>query len=241
MKNLIYIAVILLASCAKEDGTCLKKPGERTLLVHDLSSFKNIRLQDEMNVKLIPSNQHLLRLIGSEHILPGIDWMYEGDTLIIVNNNACSWLRKYADKHIIYELYFDTLTHISLREGAQIYSEDTLRGTSLHIEAREHGGSINLLVNVDTLSLGLHTGPTDATVKGKADVAFYYSASEATIDAYELDVRECYVNHSGNNNFFIYARDYMAVQLFGLGDVYYKGSPIIELDDTGGGSLVNGN
>lgn len=241
MKNWIYIALVLLVSCAKEDGTCLKKAGATKVEVHDLEEFKNLRLQDEMNVKLVPSNKHMLRLIGGQNILPGIAWHYEGDTLIFVNNNACSWLRNYADKYIQYELYIDTLRHVSLREGARIYSEDTLHGSLLHVEAREHGGSINLLVNVDTLSVGLHTGPTDATVKGKADLAFYYSASEAMINAYELDVRECYVNHSGNNNFLIYARDYMAVQLFGLGDVRYRGNPTIELDDQGNGSLINEN
>jgi hypothetical protein len=54
-------------------------------------------------------------------------------------------------------------------------------------------------------------------------------------------MNHCVVLHAGNGCCKVHVFDNLEVDISSLGDVFYKGSPHITLNDTGLGDLINDN
>lgn len=61
------------------------------------------------------------------------------------------------------------------------------------------------------------------------------------IDAFDLKVGNCNITSTGIGNCEVNVRDKLNVSISGIGNVYYKGSPVIDSQLTGLGQLVDAN
>jgi hypothetical protein len=85
----------------------------------------------------------------------------------------------------------------------------------------------------------LHTGAGDVQVVGSCtSTADLFSGIQAPIDARALQARNVNVNNSGVADIRCWASERLDVQLRDVGDVYYRGDPVIASNITGSGELI---
>ncbi len=232
--------MILTFSCKREGKLCLKKAGDKVESTVQLNSFTRLIAQDNIDFIIVPSNEHKMEIECGENILPVISHSIQGDSLLVTDNSSCKWFRDYDKSAVTIRLYVSNLEEIKLYHGGNISCTDTLRSSILELQAFDSGGSFELMVNVDTLSTGLHTGPGNALITGICETAFCYSAGDGLIDHRNLRAKTCYVNHSGQNDFYIWSTNYAGLQLYREGNIYLKGNPpIIEGTFSGEGKLIH--
>ncbi len=241
MRSILIISLcFVFAGCQRDGKLCLRKAGEPGSQTVELEPFTQLIAQDNIEFIIVPSNEHKMVIEAGANIIPTIQYGLSGDSLIVENKSACKWYRRYSKSQVKIFLYMNELTSVKMYHGGSVSSDDTLRGNKLELQAFDSGGSFDLLVNVDTLSTGLHTGPTDATITGICETAYCYSASDGFIDCRNLRAKSCFVNHSGQNDFYIWCTNYAGLQILREGNIYLKGNPpIVEGTFTGEGQLIH--
>lgn len=119
----------------------------------------------------------------------------------------------------------DALT-ISLKEGVSLNNHEEIR----------------LEISVLKLHKLLHSGIGNLILEGiKLETFEIDHRGIGDVHAYRMPVNHCVVLHSGTGSCMVKAIDELEVDISALGDVYYKGSPQITLNDTGLGDLINAN
>ncbi len=244
INKLVHILLIscLLISCQKpENRDCFKGTGEIISETRNLNAFSHIQVNDNVNVKLIPSPNSKAELIAGKNLMNNIITEVKNDTLIIENINKCNWLRSYK-KSIDINLYYSALSSIDFFGGGDIICLDTIKSSTFDLEIRNAGGNVSLILKNDTTIINLHTGPADVTAKGITNNCSAYSAGNGNLLLKDLVSSNSFVNNSGTGKISITATTYLDIQLFFIGDVIYYGHPAgFSTNKVGSGQIIQGD
>lgn len=213
-------------------------------------TFTSISLFNNVNVNLVHSDHPHLELNCPENLIDKIITELSGDTLIIKNNNTFNWLRSF-DYSIDLTVYYNDLREITYASIGDLVSSDPLRGyPSLHTDTIitgndttysqfytdifnlniiEGSGDINLNFECPVIKNKFSNGTSKVTLSGTAGYAEYVTRSYGLIDASELNANMVVVQSNSTNDVYVWAQSQLDVQLFNIGNVYYKGDPAIEV------------
>lgn len=242
MKSIVINALLLLfvfSSCKKENRfDFIKRTGKESTIKVILGNFNTISLYQKLNLVLIPDTLNFAEIKGGENVIGLISTDIKDGELILENDNRFNWTRSY-QRDITIFLHAKKINHIKFYGSGTISSSSTITTDTLELEMFKAAGSIKLDVNATAVNCYQHTGPSDVTLSGKSDVTSIYSGGNGFIYTEKLNSRSCLVNHSGTGDMIVTARDYLDVQLFYIGNVYYTGNPAtISSSMKGEGTLI---
>ena len=146
-------------------------------------------------------------------------------------------MRSY-DKPVTVYLEFKELRNLEYRSIGDVTNSDTIRSDSLQINVWEGAGKITLNVNTYSCWANLHYGTADIVLSGHSGVNFYYQLGAGKIDVARLETDIVYMRNHSSNDMYIHAKNQLYVEIKGLGNVYYKGKPVISSNITGEGKLI---
>ena len=239
--EIIFIMVVMLfaTSCDKSPVfDCFTSTGDIEKIQRELNYFHSIHLNDNINLVLNQSDKNKLVLEAGSNLMDKIITEVTGDSILIIrNDNTCNWVRSY-DKPINVYLDFKRLENLEYRSIGHITNLDTLRLDSLSIDVREGAGKIELTLRTEKCWANLHYGTADIILRGISKLNSYYQLGAGKIDAREYRSRSVYMQNWGSNDMYIWATDFLDVEIKGLGNVYYKGNPEISSSLSGQGKLI---
>lgn len=180
-----------------------------------------VRIADEYLVE-VQAQQNLLSVIKTE--------VKNGQLRIYSDENIWS-----ADNLVI-RVAAPSFDALAVAGSGNIKVLSTLNGESLKL-AIAGSGEIDLpKASVDRLSSDI-AGSGDITVSGRAQNAYFNIAGSGDIHARELAADEGKAEIAGSGTVNCQVRQRLKVAIAGSGDVYYTGSPQVDTDISGSGTV----
>ncbi len=241
MVRTLYILILLVALCGcKRDqwDDCITSTGPMRSEVRELGQFHEIDLDDRIDLIFEERPSGTVQVEAGRNLLHQVRTEISDGILMIRNGNRCNWVRSFKPRITVRVPLHDAHT-LTIRGAGNITCTDTIERPVFRLEQWGAMGTADLILEVDALFIGLHTGAGDIVLKGRAaHFANYYSDMMGVIDATEFRSPVVNVNNSGLGDFRCWAFQEMNVQIKDVGNVYYRGDPVINSEITGTGSLI---
>ena len=231
--SLLIIISVITFSCGKE-SSCFKGTGNDITELRSITDgITKIVLEDNIDLIITQGNIASLKIEGGENILPFINTDISDNELKISSDNQCGFLRNYKRAITLY-LTLPNVSEIYYIGQGTVSSSNIITGSKFLFETRNGTGSANLKVNVTELSVLLHTGPSDITISGNSNSAYYYSGGLGWMYFDNLIVNNVHVNNDGSGDIVLNAQNNLLVELTSTGNIDYYGEPAITLSNTFG-------
>ncbi len=215
----------LFLSCNKQDSPdCFQTAGEYATVRRELEPFTLIELHDYVQLELFDTNVHFIEISAPENLITDIATELSGGKLEIRNDNTCNWVRSFKNK-ITVRIYAPAFHEIENFGTGNITSINQLQESRLKIENRHSAGLVRLDVLMDTLSLYIHTGVSDALLTGSATTTEIFNQGLGFVDARDLQSQYTFCNNSSINDIYINAEQYLYALIQFSGNIFYSGSP----------------
>jgi len=243
MKTKLFLFILLgfgLFSCKKENCfDCIKSTGKIITQERNLKSFNSVFVEDKIDVYITQDSIFKVEVEAGQNLQSLIKTEVEGETLRIMNNNKCNWVRgyKHSIKVFIHAPYFKYIENAGVGTTESL---NTISQNELSIKT-SNSGDLKLKVNTDKMMISSHgngdvyiTGTTIKLESSCVGTNFLY-ANDLIISNY------AYVYTASIGNSYVTAPDngLMDVQIARDGNVYYKGNPSkINLSRIGKGDLI---
>jgi hypothetical protein len=121
--------------------------------------------------------------------------------------------------------------------SAQVLTIALKEGVSLH-----NHEEIRFEIQLPALDRILHEGVGDIQLQGSPQTELeLVHQGVGSIDAFDWPVEQCMLFQSGTGDCFVKVNSLLEVDITGLGNVYYRGNPVISCSESGLGSLINDN
>lgn len=237
MKFVLYIAFFfLLLGCKKAaDRKCWKSIGELRTYRVAIEPFTDIELNDHLDMSVSLASDWSVEIYTGKNLINHIGVEVKNNRLILKDNNTCDFLRDLGHKTIVH-VYGPSTEKIVLRGSGN--TEGILSGSSIEIDGREANGSHTYQVNHDTVRCLIHDGSTDLTLAGNTDFAYYYHFGSGTINAKKLMSNDVVINWQSINDLTLSISNSIAGSIESFGDVYYYGTPTLNVGTSSSGQLI---
>lgn len=238
--TIIALLPLVLCACQQEQwDDCITSTGPASSEQREVAGFRTIELHDRIDLVLDPGTVGRVAVSGGRNLLDQVRTEVVAGTLRISNANTCNWVRSFKPR-ITVRASSVGLERLVLRGTGDVTCADTLRAPFLAVEQWGAQGTARLMLAVNTLEVGLHTGAGDAVLLGRCtDEARLYSGIMAPIDASGLRASRVAVNNSGITDIRCWAEDELHVFIGDAGDVLHRGDPpLLHTDIRGSGRVL---
>lgn len=235
---LLIVGVVI--SCSKKDGSagCFQKPGNNIEELRSLQNFNAIVLKNDINLILIKDTINQLLLKAPKNLMKGISSEIKNGALILQNNNGCEFTRSY-DFSIDAVLRYQSLDSIYFDGYGNLISSDTINQNQFVIEVWGSAGSVNLIVNVQTLKAKLQLGSADVALSGMASVSYVYSGNYGWIDLENLNTNICYLTHRAYGDVILNVVELLDGNQSSTGNIQLVTKPkMVKINQTGLGQII---
>lgn len=246
MYRLVKIACLLflLFGCKKpEDRTCIKSTGEaasKTIALTGLN-FNGISTNNDLNINLIPDSVNFLTIHSYQNTINQITFQVEDTLLVLKDESKCGFLRNNYKRTTI-DVHYNSISVLSINGNGKISAHAPISNQIVHIYSQSSNGEIDLSVNAASLVVKLVNGTLNGQLKGTANNANIFHFGYSNVNFEQLNVDHLSVTNKSDANLYVLANLSLAVELFSLGNIYYKGNPTTEvLANTMGSKLINNN
>ena len=236
---ILGLLILLLISCKASLEDCFKSTGAIKIEERILMDFDSIRLEDNVNIILIQDTINKIRLEAGENLLPKIKSEVSNRLLVVKNENDCNWVRKLNVPINAY-VHFKDLSIITNMGVASISNEDSLKikGHAIDIRITETG-DIHLAGEFDWIYARIIVATGNLTLEGKADGLELYADGTSLVHAEKLLVGYASIETLLTGDIWVNPTDQISAKIFWQGNVYYKNSPqIILQQETSTGKLI---
>ena len=232
---LIYISLVsvILVSCQK----IFFNSEEETREI-PLGYFHAVKISGIYNVVLTQDYENKLVITGKNDI-NSIDAMVIDDTLIIENHKN---LPLNTEKNNL-TLHLSSLEYLVTYDPVNISNTDTLKGDRILYEAIGEISEVNMTVDCDLLVL-VNSANTLGTfyLYGKAATCSFFNRYGCTIFAAGLSCRYAEITNESVGDVHINASENIRAYIWGPGNIYYYGIPVIEVaEQKGKGTIIKLN
>lgn len=236
----LMILIALAFSCRKpEERACFKKSGEMAIKVQEFGAFNQLHLKEHLTYKLIQDSTNKVLVRGGNNLLNFVDVMAENGVLTVENKNRCNYLRSYEIPEV--EIHYTKLINILFEGTERLYNEDTLITDYLTLTLRDGAGHMNLNVKaMDINAINTH-GWGSLTLRGETQSLRGNLMGDGTFDFSQLSAtNQVMLITSSSIDQLVNAEGVpLSVELNGIGNVYYYGTPsVINKVQYGTGQLI---
>ena len=215
-----------------------------------MPEFERVQNEGEFDVYIIQDSLSEVTIEAESNLIPLIRTKVSGNVLEIDTKDNLQ--NNYPMKLFIHTT---VVKEVKLSGSGLIHAEDIeagdielglsgsgdilFTGVADDLECYISGsGSADIGVEASTVKADI-SGSGDMEIWGTADRGDYKISGSGSIRAYEMTLKDCYVNISGSGGVQTTVTDYLNVNISGSGDVYYMGSPVIETNISGSGNIIH--
>ncbi|MER3463491.1 MAG: hypothetical protein C4329_02815 [Chitinophagaceae bacterium] len=220
---LFILSIITFFSCKK--GTF--DAGNTVIKERVIANVHQIILYDNINLILTQDTVEKLRIEAGENIQNEIATDINGAALTIKNTSSNQWLQYPAQKINCY-VSIKQLRKIDYKSAGNITSTNTLQSDYFQIDS-EGAGDVRLSLNSIKIVANAYQENADLILSGRSDTCYAYCSSRGTIDFRNLQVRRMAVDFGSVRDGYVWATEALHAQIFYKGNLYYKGTPTVDM------------
>ena len=233
MKKLIYIFVLLLVACNREDGIdCFQTSGNIIQEMIEVSNFERILVNRDVELIIKESPDYKVTIESGENLINDVIVEVIGNQLILTDNNSCNYVREYG----ITKIYVEAPNLIEIRTSSQyeissdgilnyntivLYSEDFNGGSEFTV------GDFRLTVASENISI-VSNNISFFYLEGSVTNLFvgFYSGS-GRFEGENLIAQYVDVYHRGSNDMVVNPIQSLTGELRGTGNLISVNEPPI--------------
>lgn len=235
---IVLLVTLLFSSCKKEQmDDCFTSSGKEKTVQRLVPAFTAVELNDRINLNYFYSPSFYVEVTAGENLTDNITTTVKGNLLTIKNENKCNWVRSFKKKLVV-NLYAPTFTDFTYRGSGEVNFLDTLKSNTFKLNLWDASGDMHLLLNSDYIELKTHTGPGAIYSKGKCRELVAYLGGMGKLDAFSLQAEEVLAINKNTGSLSVQAERKLKAEILGPGDIFYLGSPEIELTREASGKLI---
>jgi hypothetical protein len=227
MKSIaLLFSLLLLGACKKpEHRACFKKSGTPAVQDIALNSFNRLHLKEHLSYVLVPDTVSKVVLQGGKNLLGFVEVVQDGSLITISNKNRCHFLRDYDYPTV--EIHYQSLINIQYEGTETLTNRDTLKTNYLVLTLKDGAGSLDLCLDVVDVKVDNTHGWGKATLRGKASFCKVNLMGDGSFDGRGLAVSTDYklISSSSLNQYLSAPNIPLEVEIRGIGNVYYYGTP----------------
>ena len=227
---MILWMLIFVSACNREDAwDILKTRGERVIVQIEIPDFHSIMVHNNFDVVLSRSDCYSATVEGWKNLMPKIRLSVEDGVLIMEDTNNFDFVRNKDNRTTVYLRYAGYLSNIQLSGNGDIVSRDTIHTSGLTVLCLEASGSVDLNIQTQSFYLGTdEKNVASVIVRGSSGSMGMTNWGFAPVDLLNLKVSYAEIHHHGTGNVYVNVSESLIVILYGIGDLYYTGSPSLE-------------
>lgn len=203
----------------------------------DVSDFREIELNDKINLILTYDSVESISVEAGENLLSDIILAVRDNNLIINDNNKFKWSRDL-DYSINVYISRTNLDRITYYGAGNILSTNTWKSERFSIDSWTGIGTIQMSLDAGYTELIIRTANADIKLSGKSKSTSIYCADYGTLDLKEFESEEINMNYRSIRSSTIYATKILNADILYKGDVYYRGTPVIKSAFSSTGKLL---
>jgi len=220
MKYLLLL--LLITGC----GVCINGSGVKITEERDVATFSSVVLSGAANVYITQDGTNSVKVETDDNIMPVVETNVIGSRLNIKTDCYTGDVDVYLTMDMIREL---SITGSGQIIGGDIETDDLEIGIS---------GSGTIQANLDAKNIdSAITGSGKINLAGTADAIEHKVTGSGDLNAFELSVKAASISVMGSGKSQVNAEDSLDVSIMGSGNVVYKGSPKVNYDGSGSGSV----
>jgi hypothetical protein len=233
MKRLIIYLVfasLLIISCRK----ILFSDDENTRVV-PLKDFHAVKFSGIYNIVIIQDSANRLVITGKNDI-NSIDAVVIDDTLIIDDHKKMSF---NTNRNTLF-LHFSNLGYIATYDPVNISNSDTIKADRFYYDAIGEVADVRLVVDCSYLYVVNYPNTHGHLYfNGIAGGCTFINSYGCSIFADSLSCKNAVIDNASAGDVYINASEHIRAIIRGPGNIYYYGSPVIEIEERGGnGKLI---
>ncbi|MBN2213517.1 MAG: DUF2807 domain-containing protein [Bacteroidales bacterium] len=222
---LLNIAVLMvLTGC---DGIFTKEEEETYRKEINLTSFRYISIHGIYNLILKQDTVHKLTIEGMNDAINDIGACVMNDTLVI--RDAHRDLFRIEEKVTLY-LQFSDIAYLCTYNPVKVINQDTLRLDRFYYYPIGEIGEACLTVECNFFGLDNSANTLGRfIIRGSAHTARFYNRYGSSIYADDLESQIVYVFNESIGDVYVNAAELLQVYIWGKGNIYYSGNPVVEI------------
>jgi len=211
--------------------------GERTRELF-LGDFHAVRFSGIYNLVLIQDSANRLVITGSNNI-NSIDAVIMDDTLIIDDHKKMSL---NPEKNRL-TLHFSNLNHMVTYDPVNVSNIDTIKTDNLVYNAIGEISEVRLVVDCNYFAI-VNSANTLGYfyLSGKTNICAIFNRYGCSIFADSLYCNDVEIINESVGDVYVNASDNIKAYIWGPGNIYYHGNPVIEVaEKRGNGKIIRLN
>ncbi len=229
---LIVTLSVLSTGCGNFFG--IKGEGPLMENTRAVLAFDGIELNIAADVFIVPGEAGTLRIEGQQNILDVLETNVTDNKLVIrfsKNVRTSEGISIYAS--------LPTLRTLDISGSGTCTSRQTIESVSIEVEI-SGSGSANLDIVTNKLNAAI-SGSGMLNVKGSAVETNYDISGSGSVEASNVNTKNCRTEISGSGRATVYVIDKLDADISGSGTIMYTGSPVVTSTVSGSGKVVNAN
>ncbi len=225
---LVFIAAISIhtTSARVSDKTELRK----------VKNFKSIKVSSGIDLFITMGESEEVKVVAGDDIIDKIITEVSDGTLHIYVKTR-SWFNCTVSGHRRVYVTVKELHGISASSGADVRSENTLKGDDLVVSASS-GSDVDIDLYYKNFTIDISSG-ADAKLTGKVKRLYAEASSGSDIKAGDLEAQICTVHTSSGSDIVVSVSDELYAHASSGGDILYYGDPgIREIEKSSGGDVI---
>jgi hypothetical protein len=201
----------------------------------NVSNFKGVDVSAGIDLYITMGETESVKIVADDDIIDRIITEVKDGVLHIYvkQNNWFNWSGKETRKAYV---TVKELNRIEASSGADVISENTLKGEGLKISVSS-GANVNVDVYYKNLDVNASSG-SDAKIRGKVKNLTADSSSGSDINAGELESVFCKASASSGSDVTVNVSDELQANASSGADVKYYGNPSVkDINESSGGNV----
>lgn len=208
----LFVILVYFSSCSKEVIRGAGSIGTRNV---NLPAFTSIESHYDIKAVVSYGSTQQINVTGYENLLNILDFKVENDVLKLKFSTTYNTIR---NGNIVVNIEVPVLSGAAIHGSQNIDVSGFAAGNSIH--AKIHGsGSINI----------------SRSSYQSALLEVYGSGS---IDAQSLQTKQTDAKVHGSGNISVSVSERLKAGIFGSGNIYYWGNPVLETTQSGSGRVI---
>ena len=233
LANGLILLLTLAALCGCNDE-CVEGEGPRIEYTVTTDAFSAVSLHIPATITLYPDTIHRVIARSQENIAEQIDWSVSSGQLEIVINECLS---DHGDIEI--DIYTPLVQRIELNGIGDFRSGFLMTQDRLDVQMKG-SGDMELVVDVNQLNV-LNQGTGNIKVSGESNKTLVSLEASGDIKGFDLVSDSCYIRTIASGHSEVRVNDYLSAEILGSGDIRYKGTPVIDQEISGSGTVIDAN
>lgn len=217
LTSLASLLMIFIATGCYSHWTVEKGNGKVTEQVRNVADFNNIVLKGSANIYVTQGDKCEVKVIADENLMEKIETISSGNNLEIKTKST-------SPTKLEIHVTMKDIKGFKIKGSGNVINKTPIVADNLYLNISGSGDMKFNNVTAKGVKVELN-GSGDISVSGKAGRAKIDVSGSGNINLEDLEAYDVAVKIFGSGNCSVYAKSSLKTDIFGSGDIRYKGEP----------------